>query len=284
MMNSARQRSYGGGFATPGASPFGNPTPNARPTPSRQAGSGYEAYRPGRAAPTQPQGHGTAYGQRGDVLPMTSSKRFSDFRDHNFDGYDDRDQPGGENTPFMRPQGRVAAQAGQPAAEQQTQRPFIRPPVQGVSGDPRGGFAGMQPSYRPPPFQVNPSQTPWGQSADPFTERQAVIEQLNNQRMQRQLQYNRVSGGQNAAAPAGGQFPSLDFAGAVRAAGLGDGSPSLGRGGTWMDMLNRQFAEVPQGPLAGLFGQPQGGAMPDYPWASLFPGMSQPPRPAGMVY
>lgn len=166
--------------------------------------------------------------------------------------------------PALVPQGVQNQQAGvdpgfnkYPPGFQSQMR--TEPSYQTVAGDPRGALAVADPSQRPVPFQVGLSQTPWGQSADPFAERQKVIEQLNNQRMQRQTEFNRTS--QDSSTPSwwNAAPQQLNMQQAVKGAGYAKGSPSLtkdgaAKDGTWVDLINRLYGTVPQPPaLGGLF-------------------------------
>lgn len=112
-------------------------------------------------------------------------------------------------------------------------------PSQQVMGDPRGAYAGT-PDNRPAPFQMAPAQTPWGQSMDPFAERDAFVGQVNNQRAQRQLDFN--NNGSAPPATWGGQ-PTMNPQQAMSDAGLGVGAPSMSPdyGDSLIGRLNSQF-------------------------------------------
>ena len=114
-----------------------------------------------------------------------------------------------------------------------------RPASQTVTGDPRGGYVTAPASQRPPPFQMGTAQTPWGQSMDPFVEREAFVNQLNQQRMQNQIAFN--SGG--PINPAAGITPGLDYQKAMQQAGLGGGAPSMAAnyGDSMIGRLNQAF-------------------------------------------
>lgn len=91
----------------------------------------------------------------------------------------------------------------------------LRPPSQTVTGDQRGGFASARMSDRPPPFQMGPARTPWGESNNPFEQRWKFIQDMQRQNMQRQMAFN--TGGQTRPA-AWGQLPRIDFTKALQAA------------------------------------------------------------------
>lgn len=148
--------------------------------------------------------------------------------------------------------------------------PYQRQPTQDVYGDPRGGYASSSPSMRPPPFRMGPARTPWGESMDPFAERDTFIEELNNQRMSRQRDYNnnlsympRTWGVQPVADPREAMFD----------AGLSGGAPSMSPeyGDTLIGRLNDQFGNgeyresgpsTPPGYI-DYFGRSMQPAMPD---------------------
>ena len=102
-----------------------------------------------------------------------------------------------------------------------------------------GGATGGYGAYRPAPFQAAPAQTPWGPSNDPFVERTAFINQINQQRMQNQLAFN--TGG--ATNPAAGLTPGIDYQKAMQQAGLGNGAPSMSPnyGDSMISRLNQSF-------------------------------------------
>jgi hypothetical protein len=117
---------------------------------------------------------------------------------------------------------------------------YARPPQQTTYGSPQGAYAGMPAQYRPPPFQMAPAQTPWGQSMDPFADQAAMIQQMNQQRMQRQIDFNNNG---PKAPPTWGGDPSMQFGQAMQGAGLGYGSPSMDPryGDSLIGRLNQQF-------------------------------------------
>ena len=118
-------------------------------------------------------------------------------------------------------------------------QPTLRPASQTVTGDWQGAYAAAPASQRPPPFQMGAAQTPWGQSMDPFAERDAFVNQLNQQRMQNQIAFN--SGGMTN--PAAGLTPGLDYQKAMQQAGLGGGAPSMSAnyGDSMISRLNQAF-------------------------------------------
>jgi len=115
----------------------------------------------------------------------------------------------------------------------------IRQPSQTVTGDWQGSYAAAPASQRPAPFQMGAAQTPWGQSMDPFAERDAFINQLNQQRMQNQIAFN--SGGMTD--PTAGMTPGLNYQQAMQQAGLGGGAPSMAAnyGDSMISRLNQAF-------------------------------------------
>ena len=124
-------------------------------------------------------------------------------------------------------------------AYSQPSKPALRPASQTVTGDWQGSYAAAPASQRPPPFQMGTAQTPWGQSMDPFAERDAFVNQLNQQRMQNQIAFN--SGGPTD--PTAGMTPGLDYQKAMQQAGLGDGAPSMAAdyGDSMISRLNQAF-------------------------------------------
>jgi hypothetical protein len=74
---------------------------------------------------------------------------------------------------------------------------------------------------------------------DPFVEREAFVNQLNQQRMQNQIAFN--SGG--PINPAAGLTPGLDYQKAMQQAGLGGGAPSMAAnyGDGMISRLNQAF-------------------------------------------
>jgi hypothetical protein len=61
---------------------------------------------------------------------------------------------------------------------------------------------------------VGPARTPWGQSNNPFEERWKFVQNIQQQNMQRQQQFN--TGGRGRPAT-WGQRPTIDYARAFRA-------------------------------------------------------------------
>jgi len=220
-------RGFPGGGYTQTIMPGRNPSPSAmpaRPSPSGSAPAapqntyrgpdsttyaygngrwGHTPQAPGEASPVQPRSQGTPYGA---YAPQVNSN-----------------QPG---------QGQPTFGSG-----------YLTPPSRGSSpgrpasstsyGDPRGGLATQAPANRPPPFQVQ-AQTTWGQSNDPFAQRDAFVNQLNQQRMQRQIDFN------SAGSPQGS--PWLNYGQAAQQAGVF--SPQSGDG--LIDRLNRQYGQPEQ--------------------------------------
>jgi hypothetical protein len=103
---------------------------------------------------------------------------------------------------------------------------------------PQGANERISP-MQPPPFQMAPAQTPWGASMDPFAERDAFVNQINQQRMQNQIAFN--SGGPTN--PAAGMNPGIDYQLAMQQAGLAGGAPSMSPeyGDSLIARLNSQF-------------------------------------------
>lgn len=99
----------------------------------------------------------------------------------------------------------------------------ISPQSQQVTGNPMGGLAAASPANRPPPFRMGLASTPWGMSADPFAERDALIQRLAAQRMQNQIAFN--SGG--PVNPVAGMMPWQNMQQAMQEAGLAGGAPSM---------------------------------------------------------
>jgi len=112
-------------------------------------------------------------------------------------------------------------------------------PRQTATGNPQGAYAAAPANQRPPDFQMGVAQTPWGQSMDPFVERNAFINQINQQRMQNQLAFN--TGGPTN--PAAGLTPGLNYQQAMQQAGLGNGAPSMSPnyGDSMISRLNQSF-------------------------------------------
>ncbi len=116
---------------------------------------------------------------------------------------------------------------------------------------PQGANERISP-MQPPPFQMAPAQTPWGASMDPFAERDAFVNQINQQRMQNQIAFN--SGGPTN--PAAGMNPGIDYQLAMQQAGLAGGAPSMSPeyGDSLIARLNSQFGGSPQQNLS--YGNP----------------------------
>jgi hypothetical protein len=136
---------------------------------------------------------------------------------------------------------------------------------------PQGANERISP-MQPPPFQMAPAQTPWGASMDPFAERDAFVNQINQQRMQNQIAFN--SGGPTN--PAAGMNPGIDYQLAMQQAGLAGGAPSMSPeyGDSLIARLNSQF---------GGFQQPAyypGGTMNDGYGMGAPPSQGTPYRPA----
>ena len=113
------------------------------------------------------------------------------------------------------------------------------PPRQTVTGDWQGSYAAAPTNQRPPSFQMDAAQTPWGQSMDPFAERNAFINQINQQRAQNQIAFN--SGG--TTDPTAGMTPGINYQQAMQQAGLGGGAPSMAAnyGDSMISRLNQSF-------------------------------------------
>lgn len=176
-------------------------------------------YSPGSAQPVQSQNQGSPYqpyvNQSGQAFTGTMSFAPGTSQDYQNQAY-----------------GQWANRSGY------YQQP-VQQPSQQVSGDPRGAYAGT-PSNRPAPFQMAPAQTPWGQSMDPLAERSNFVEQLNQQRMQRQLDFNNNG---DFMPPTWGGSPTLNPQAAMQNAGLGGGAPSMASdyGDSLISRLNTQF-------------------------------------------
>jgi hypothetical protein len=179
-------------------------------------------------------------------------------------------------TPNWRNVGQPAGQAqSTPQPSQGTKYGAYAPPTSQSTGDPRGAYATAAPSQRPPPFQVSAAQTPWGQSMDPFAERDAFVNQINQQRMQRQVDFN--SGGMP---PAGSDF-RINYQQAAQQAGLGGGAPSMqpNYGDSMIGRLNQSFGgqgnpfayQQPYAPPQQGY-QNQGSAQPIAQPAAGYPG------------
>lgn len=146
----------------------------------------------------------------------------------------------------------------QPAAPSPAPQPTLGGDRWFAGGTPYFDERGGRP--RQPAFQMAPAQTPWGQSMDPFAERDAFVNQINQQRMQNQIAFN-SSGSTN---PAAGIRPGIDYQKAMQDAGLGGGAPSMSPnyGDSLIGRLNQQFggsAYTP--PPTGEFGGLEAGMM-----------------------
>lgn len=220
---SLRPSSYSQAPKRPGSDQYGNPsgTMYAGGTPNfNERTGGYEAYRPGKAQPVQTPSQGTQYSPGyGGRMNGGGQNYTDDFRDSDKDGVDDRYQPSPGKKPVELPKATTVNY-----------------------GDPRGGYATAAPQDRPPPFQMQAAQTPWGPSMDPFAERDAFISQLNQQRMQRQDQFNQFGMAQGS--------PWMNYGQAAQQAGLGNGSPSMAPnyGDGMIQRLNQTFGGPSQPP------------------------------------
>lgn len=158
-------------------------------------------------------------------------------------------------------------------------------------GDPRGAYAGADPSQRPPAFQMSPATTPWGQSNDPYADREAFVNQLNDQRAQRQVAFN--NGGPTPP-PTWGGNPALNPQVAMANAGFG-GAPQSYED-SLIGRLNGQFGGQPSNlsyrPYPTSYGQPEF-QEPTFPQVPGFqdyyaqdPGVpdERAPRPAPVTY
>ena len=98
-------------------------------------------------------------------------------------------------------------------------------------------LANASPSQRPPPIQMGVAQTPWGQSMDPFAERDAFVRQIGQQRINNQIAFN--TSGPNA--PQGSPFINYDMA--RQNAGLAGGAPSMNANpaDTFIGRFNNQY-------------------------------------------
>jgi hypothetical protein len=202
--------------------------------PQQQSqGEPYQAYTPNaneRPAPQQPSAP-----RRPDFAPPQS-----DFRQVGDVGLD-------VMTNWRNPQTGQTYQTGSSNFQPVEGSGWMRSPR---GGNPPGGdtmYAGGTPYFnertgqnvQPPPFQMAPAQTPWGPSMDPFAERDAFVNQINQQRMQNQIAFN--SGGPTN--PAAGMNPGIDYQLAMQQAGLAGGAPSMSPeyGDSLIARLNSQF-------------------------------------------
>jgi hypothetical protein len=115
--------------------------------------------------------------------------------------------------------------------------PQAAPGMTFASGDWQGGYASAAPQDRPPPMSVQ-AFGPWGQTNDPFGQRDALIGRLQQQNMQRQGAFNSFG----PQAPQGS--PWLDYGMAAQQAGV----------------YSPQWAQQP-GPISGLNQQFGGGGV-----------------------
>lgn len=213
--------------------PYSKPTSagqNPYAAPSRPQAS---AAQPGQAQSIPPKPQGTPYQSSTQQAQSAPSKP--------------------QGTPYQAySQGGQSAAGGYQGFDPSMGRPTLRPSSQQVTGDWQGGYASAPPSQRPPAFQAGPAQTPWGQSADPFADRNAFINQVNQQRMQNQIAFN-SSGPTN---PADQMTPGINYQQAMQQAGLGGGSPSMSSdyGDSLIQRLNQNFA----GPGNPFTSQPTG--------------------------
>lgn len=201
--------------------PYSKPTSagqNPYAAPSRPQAS---AAQPGQAQSIPPKPQGTPYQSSTQQAQSAPSKP--------------------QGTPYQAySQGGQSAAGGYQGFGIGMGRPTLRPASQQVTGDWQGGYASAAPEQRPPAFQAGPAQTPWGQSADPFADRNAFINQINQQRMQNQIAFN-SSGPTN---PADQMTPGINYQQAMQQAGLGGGSPSMSSdyGDSLIQRLNQSFA------------------------------------------
>ena len=225
---------------SPAPQPAQQTAPQSTPPAPRPQSGGMDmsAYRPGQAKPMQ-QSYGSPY----------------------------QPQSAGPNGGAMTPGGeRWYSQAPQPA-----QRPAAGGGMMFAGGTPffdeRTGQASQ------PAFQMAPASTPWGQSMDPFAERDAFVNQINRQRMQKQIAFN--SGGPTN--PAAGMNPGIDYQQAMQQAGLGGGAPSMAPdyGDSLIARLNQQFGGSAYQP-PGNFGGFEAGMMQQF-------APNQPPTPGQYV-
>lgn len=203
---------FGQGMTKTGQPGFKNYSNPASAQPAK--GMDMSSYKPGQAQPVQ-QSQGTPY--QAWSSPTGNNERIQ---------------------PASRPAGDTFYAGGSPNFDERTGQ--LRQPFQQVTGDWQGSYAAAPPDQRPPAFQMGPAQTPWGQSMDPFAERNAFIEQLNQQRMQNQVAFN--SGG--TTNPAAGMTPGLNYQQAMQQAGLSGGAPSMAPdyGDSMISRLNQAFS------------------------------------------
>lgn len=200
------------------------------------------------AAPSRPQASAAQPGQAQSIPPRPQGTPYQSYTQQ---AQSAPSKPQG--TPYQAySQGGQSAAGGYQGFDPSMGRPTLRPASQQVTGDWQGGYASAPPSQRPPAFQAGPAQTPWGQSADPFADRNAFINQVNQQRMQNQIAFN-SSGPTN---PADQMTPGINYQQAMQQADLGGGSPSMSSdyGDSLIQRLNQNFA----GPGNPFTSQPTG--------------------------
>lgn len=242
--------------------------PNYKQYQPASGQSGYGAYRPTRPNPNEKMGNWSQYPAPGKAQPIQQPSQGSpyapgyggrvggksdfvtaDFRDSDRDGVDDRYQ----SAPGQSPQ-----RPTQPT-----------PPKATISyGDPRGGLAAVGMNERPAPFEMAPAQTPWGQSMNPFAERDAFINQLNQQRMQRQEQFNQPGMPQGS--------PWMNYGQAAQQAGLG--APQANYADSMIGRLNQSFGG-PAAPQMGMSDNPFLGQGLGYPSVQPQPQPASPYQP-----
>ena len=193
-----------------------------------QNGSRTQSYGPGEKMPALPPQPKASFGK-----PPGSSQ----------DYYLHKQPAGGTQyaggTPDWRNVGKPGQAQSTPAPSQGTKYGAYspRPPSSQTTGDPRGAYATFAPSQRPPPIQMGVAQTPWGQSMDPFAERDAFVRQIGQQRINNQIAFN--TSGPNA--PQGSPF--INYGMAAQNAGLAGGAPSMNAdpADTFIGRFNNQY-------------------------------------------
>jgi hypothetical protein len=113
---------------------------------------------------------------------------------------------------------------------------------------------------------------------DPFAERDAFVNQINQQRMQNQIAFN--SGGPTN--PAAGMNPGIDYQLAMQQAGLAGGAPSMSPeyGDSLIARLNSQFGGQRNPSQFGGQGNPFANQTQAAPFQSPFSSPSAPQQPA----
>ena len=290
--NRPTQNAYGAPVtAQPSDSGGASQTQRYRPfqaQPRQQSqGTPYQAYTPNaneRPAPQQPSAP-----RRPDFAPPQS-----DFRQVGDVGAD-------VMTSWYNPQTVQTYQTGSSSFQPVEGSGWVRSPRGGqqLGGDTM--YAGGTPYFnertgqnvQPPPFQMAPAQTPWGASMDPFAERDAFVNEINQQRMQNQIAFN--SGGPTN--PAAGMNPGIDYQLAMQQAGLAGGAPSMSPeyGDSLIARLNGQFGgqgnpfanQTQAAPFQSPFSIPGAPQQPAYyPGGTMNDGYgmgmpsSTPPRPS----